>query len=181
MTRRVMSTSRSSVMSRGASGIAGIDSGVPSESVVAMRSTIDGTRSSRALTSALVRPLRSATASITALSKSAQPRMWATRAATSEPPAPYIRDTVTNGTLGSAPRARYFLPAHLLHHRDPRRGPRRAGAAAGHVVESHLTEAAVTAPAPRPPQERLEHTAAARARPHIDGRHVAVAVGMQQR
>jgi len=52
------------------------------------RSTSEGTRSSRACTSATLNPIRIATASTTALSRSDQPSAFATMAATSEPPDP---------------------------------------------------------------------------------------------
>src|SRR5690606_31575058 len=89
----------------------GMLSGEPNASALAIRSTSDGTRSSRAATSSTVTPSRCATASTKALSRSGQPSSCATRAATMEPPLPNIRETVIIGTACSGDASRHELVA----------------------------------------------------------------------
>src|SRR5688572_22389953 len=180
-TRVVTSTSRSSLGGSLASVIGEIHSCELSAMALASRSTMEGSRSSRDATSAGVAPMRSATASTTALSSSDQPRSSATRRATSEPPEPYIREIVMIGMLVAVSRRQPVDP-QLFDGSEAERAPRGArNVVFRRNVQTDLAQPARSAPADTFVEESLQDTGSSLARGDIRRRHVAIALGEEQR
>src|SRR5687768_429323 len=180
ITRRVTSSSISSLGGSEASAIGVSISGEPSAIASASRCTSDGTRSSRASTSSTVVPSRSATRSIMALSRSRHPSSWAMRAATSEPPDPYLREIVTIPMAGSTTLDRSH--PEMLDDAEAERAPGGAGQRIlRRIVQSQLGQAALDAPFLGGDEERTEHTVTALAGNDEHRRDVPVARGVEER